>query len=36
MFSGNPGYIRFYDRFLFELSKQLDNKFDIFGIGHLG
>ncbi|KAL4477078.1 hypothetical protein ABPG72_015391 [Tetrahymena utriculariae] len=36
MFSGNPGYIRFYDRFLHELSKQLENKFDIYGIGHLG
>jgi len=34
--SGNPGFVRFYDRFAAELSNELNNEFDIFGIGHLG
>ncbi|KAL4454933.1 hypothetical protein ABPG74_006315 [Tetrahymena malaccensis] len=34
--SGNPGYIRFYDRFLLHISQAFNKKYDVIGIGQAG
>ncbi|KAL4503396.1 hypothetical protein ABPG72_001002 [Tetrahymena utriculariae] len=34
--SGNPGYIRFYERFLLNLSQAFNKMYDVIGIGQAG
>lgn len=33
---GNPGHIRFYDKFLYKLAVELDFAYDIYGVSHCG